>query len=137
VNENDQRATEENYRLRRSIYCHPSPKVQQSTPTPTPRNLSRILKQRYSLAETIRAPGLRHNSNLIDLDHDRRSLRAQRIDVDTLALRHTDRILLAVLREQTPLVVVVEEAIQPGAVDEDVRAIEQIEAVRLVADGDD
>jgi len=99
-----------------------------------PTNMkSRILKECHGLTERAGIRRLRHNCHLVDLNHIRGSLRVQSIDVDSLTLPHTHHILLAVLRQQTALVVIVEEAVQTSTVDEDVGRVVEVEADCLVA----
>ena len=100
---------------------------------PMLRISSRIFKNSNSLTEPISIRSLRYNRHLINFHHIRCRLRVQRIHIDTLALLQTDHHDLAGFCDQAALVIVVEERVEPGAVDEDVSAVEEAEAESFVA----
>lgn len=74
-------------------------------------HVSRILEHCNRLTESVVVRCLRYHSNLLNLNHVIRCLCAQGIHVDAFALFHAEDVLLAILREETALIVVVEEAV--------------------------
>ena len=96
---------------------------------------SSFFEQRYRLTEVGHVVFLLHDARPIDRDHVRTRLGGQRPEVRLGAALDADHVFLTALGTEARLVVVVEEAVEAGAVDEEILGSEDAEAPRLLASG--
>ena len=95
---------------------------------------SSALEHRNRRAEVVAIRQLRHGSDVVDRDHVRAGLGAQAPNVHVAGtVLDADHILLARFRRQAVLAVVIEEGVEPGAEDEDVRRRHDAQAPCLSA----
>jgi len=78
-----------------------------------------LLKVHRALAERALQPLITQDRNTINGDDVGRSFRLWIVEVDLTAVVELDHVFLTVLCDQASLVVIVEERVQTGAIDED------------------
>lgn len=85
------------------------------------------------MTEPIRVRQIRHKRRLVNLHQVTRSNRVEVVDVNALRSLQANCMLLTITRKQTRRVVVVEERVQAGSIDQDVSAVVDAQTPGLVA----
>ena len=87
------------------------------------------------MAEVIHVVTLAHHTRSVNGDHVRTRLRAQSPEVHFGAALYAHHVDLTALGGEARLIVVVEERIQAGAIDKDIRGIQDAQTPSLLAAG--
>jgi len=93
----------------------------------------RLFKKRHTLTKTALQTLTTHHSHTINRDSIRSSLRVGVIQIDGTTIFQHDHELLAILRDQAALVVIIEEGVEASAVHKDVVGVADDESVGFVA----